>query len=143
MTKDEKLAIIAAHLDGKTIQLRQKGTNLPWHKIDNPAWMFDKFDYRIKPEPDIRPYANAAEFAQAMRVHGPAMRDLDNETVFEIPRSFTDKGIFFYAVPEPDSYEYALENHCWQDGAPCGILQESPISYEIPERVIEDLVDED
>jgi hypothetical protein len=50
MTHDEMIAVIAAHRDGKTVQCKYRNGSV-WKDVQNPAWSFGSFDYRIKPEP--------------------------------------------------------------------------------------------
>jgi hypothetical protein len=51
MTHDEMIAVIAAHKDGKTVQVRCKGSDREWGYTSGPYWNFADCDYRIKPEP--------------------------------------------------------------------------------------------
>ena len=56
MTHDEMIAVIQAHKDGKTIQVRGKGRP-KWHDRTRPSWDFDSCDYRVKPEPRVAYFA--------------------------------------------------------------------------------------
>lgn len=66
------LPIIQAFSEGKTIQSRciTADTSL-WWDDDNPTFEVDDFDYRIKPEPKYRPFANAQECLEEMKKHVP------------------------------------------------------------------------
>lgn len=55
MTHDEMIAVIAAHKEGKKIQV-QNCTTGQWAEVESPNWSFNIYDYRIKPEPKIRPW---------------------------------------------------------------------------------------
>ena len=58
----ELLPIIQAFAEGRDIEYRTKGFNENWKKVTQiPALSFKSFEYRIKPEPKYRPFANAEE----------------------------------------------------------------------------------
>lgn len=68
----ELLPIIKAFSEGKTIEYRSKGFNEDWKKVTQiPELSFKSFDYRIKPKPRYRPFANAEECWQEMQKHQP------------------------------------------------------------------------
>lgn len=47
---------IIAFAEGKTIQIRPMGLNAKWVDTDNPQFMHEKVEYRIKPEPEYVPF---------------------------------------------------------------------------------------
>lgn len=64
MTTKDKIEIMKAYTDGKTIESRKhndKFENIPWHESEKPEWIWGVFEYRIKPEPTYRPYKNLEE----------------------------------------------------------------------------------
>ena len=68
----ELLPIIQAFAKGKDIEYRTKGFNENWKKVTQiPELSFKSFEYRIKPEPKFRPFANAEECCQEMMKHQP------------------------------------------------------------------------
>ena len=68
MTREDAkqlLPIIQAFAKGKDIEYRTKGFNENWKKVTQiPELSFKSFEYRIKPEPKFRPFANAEECCQ-------------------------------------------------------------------------------
>lgn len=50
-TLDEKLAVMQAAKDGKTIEFKRKLTNSGWAVIVAPGWDWQSFEYRVKREP--------------------------------------------------------------------------------------------
>lgn len=48
-TTQEKIAVMQAHVDGKTIQVRSNGS-WSWSESYNPRWNWCDFDYRVAPE---------------------------------------------------------------------------------------------
>lgn len=75
MTREEAnklLPIIQAYCEGKTIQSKSITDDIPlWWNDNNPTFNVDDFDYRIKPEPKYRPFANAEECIEEMKKHVP------------------------------------------------------------------------
>lgn len=68
----ELLPIIQAFAEGRDIEYRTKGFNENWKKVTQiPELSFKSFEYRIKPEPSYRPFANAEECWQEMLKHQP------------------------------------------------------------------------
>jgi hypothetical protein len=66
------LPFIQAFSEGKTIQSRCITGETPlWWDDNNPTFEVDDFDYRIKPEPKYRPFANAEECIEEMKKHVP------------------------------------------------------------------------
>lgn len=63
------IEIMQAYVDGKQIQHKRREYEM-WLDIDCPSWNFQFSDYRIKPEPKLRPYASSEEFLKAQKVHG-------------------------------------------------------------------------
>lgn len=52
MTHDEMIAVITAFQNGKAVQFRHRGDEgEEWSYVGAPTWNFDKYDYRIEPEP--------------------------------------------------------------------------------------------
>lgn len=75
MTREEAkalLPIIQAYIDGKPIQSRCiKGDTSLWYDDEKPSFDDDDLEYRIKPEPKYRPFANAEECWAEMLKHQP------------------------------------------------------------------------
>ena len=74
MTREEVkeiLPILQAFADGKTIESRYiKGDKSLWYDDEDPRFDND-LEYRIKPEPKYRHFANAEECWQEMQNHKP------------------------------------------------------------------------
>ncbi len=67
----ELLPIIQAFSEGKIVQSRCiKGDKSLWYDDDDLSFD-DDFEYRIKPEPKYRPFANAKECWAEMQKHQP------------------------------------------------------------------------
>ena len=74
MTKEKAekiLPVIQAIINGQKIQVN---INNRWEDVDenhNCAFLPESYEYRIKPEPKFRPFANAEECWQEMQKHQP------------------------------------------------------------------------
>ena len=123
----ELLPIIQAFAKGKDIEYRTKGSNENWKKVTQiPELSFKSFEYRIKPEPKFRPFANAEECCQEMMKHQPF-------------GWITSQGAFFYIIYIEDKlfgygsacgtilhseFNDALKCFTFADGTPFGIKEE-------------------
>ena len=68
----ERIKVMQAFVDGKAIEERRISfDHTEWIDNNNPEWRWDKFDYRIKPEPKYRPFKDAEECWQEMQKHQP------------------------------------------------------------------------
>lgn len=66
------LPIIQAYAEGKPVQSRRiKGDITFWYDDERPNFDDDDLEYRIKPEPKFRPFANTEECWQEMKKHKP------------------------------------------------------------------------
>nr|DAO50093.1 MAG TPA: hypothetical protein [Caudoviricetes sp.] len=73
MTKEdiaECIKVMQAYVEGKQKQYVDSETE-DWADIESPIWNWDTYDYRIKPEPEYRPFKNADECWQEMLKHQP------------------------------------------------------------------------
>lgn len=123
----ELLPIIQAFAKGKDIEYRTKGSNENWKKVTQiPELSFKSFEYRIKPEPKFRPFANAEECCQEMMKHQPF-------------GWITSQGAFFYIIYIEDKlfgygsacgtilhseFNNVLKRFTFADGTPFGIKEE-------------------
>lgn len=120
----ELLPIIQAYAEGRDIEYRTKGFNENWKKVTQiPELSFKSFEYRIKPEPKYRPFANAEECWQEMMKHQPF-------------GWITRQGAFFYIIYIEDklfgygsacgtilhsSFNDVLKRFTFADGTPFGV----------------------
>ena len=108
MTREDAkqlLPIIQAFAKGKDIEYRTKGFNENWKKVTQiPELSFKSFEYRIKPEPKFRPFANAEECCQEMMKHQPF-------------GWITSQGAFFYII--------YIEDKLFGYGSACGTILHS------------------
>lgn len=114
------LPIIQAFAEGNTIEFRIKDGEEPnglrgweWEEVDIPTFDTRRYEYRIKPEPKYRPFANAEECWQEMLKHQPfgwVKTDEGYEQVWHV-----NKG---------DDFNATLKTCTFADGTPFGIKEE-------------------
>ena len=69
-TIKEMIDVMQAYDRGEQIETRISGEQKKWFDNKNPAWNWEKCDYRVKPKKKYVPFETAEEFLAAQRVHG-------------------------------------------------------------------------
>ena len=125
----ELLPIIQAKAEGKTIQV--KAIDGMWYD-DEDMLKFDSSpqNYRIKPEPKYRPFANAGECWAEMQKHQPFgwLCDKINNQYYYIT-TLDDHGIVTTPFDEVYYTKYTdaiKQGFTFVDGAPFGIKEQTP-----------------
>ena len=62
------IKVMQAYVEGKQIQYKDDEV---WIDIDDPDWDWHNWEYRIKPEPNYRPFRDSEECWQEMQNHRP------------------------------------------------------------------------
>lgn len=111
--------VLKAYSEDRTVQIR---TSHGWEDIvdDRTKFCGAPEDYRIKPEPKYRPYANAKEFLKAQKEHGPNIIILG---AYYIPTCIKESRIRIRGTWVDYSVLSDKLFHKWQDGTPCGIVE--------------------
>lgn len=128
MTKQEAIQlseVLKAYSEGKPIQARNLNPTLgysDWRDIGYINLYDETMEYRVKSEQKYCPYANAKEFLQAMKEHGPYYRKiaLKEASLYMHPGSI-GSGSFYQLDGRPCDYSRFLREYVWQDGHPGGI----------------------
>lgn len=125
MTTEERIEIMKAYVNGKQIQFRAINSSSIWHDIDEPQWDWSDSEYRIKPEPKRRPYKDAEEFLKALKEHGPMIKDLDPkiDVYLSVIGVYPDRKHITTNIWNIE-FESLLNGYAWQDGTPCGVVEE-------------------
>ena len=122
--------ILQAYAEGKVIECRTKpsfieGTDVPndWSEMKEIVF-WNNTEYRIKPEPKYRPFANAEECLAEMQKHQlfgwVKVQDLYRNIANVMSCSIT----FADNEARDVSYGQAFKNCTFADGTPFGILEE-------------------
>ena len=119
--------IIQAFAEGRDIEYRTKGFNENWKKVTQiPELSFKSFEYRIKPEPNYRPFNNAEECWAEMKKHQPFGWIKCEEGCFNIVY-VTDE---YVGLADPDGSSILLasknsyQDNTFADGTPFGMKVE-------------------
>ena len=119
MTKKEVIEaakVMEAYANGKKIQCNDNLLGIEeWVNTDNPSFNWDKYVYRIKPEPKYRPFKNQEECWKEMQKHQPfGWTKLIGETVYSLIVDVDDEII----------YSDAFKECTFADGTPFGIKED-------------------
>lgn len=106
----ELLPIMQAFAEGKVIEYY---CNNIWTEYDNFNFLDKVQNYRIKPEPKYRPFANEEECWQEMQKHQPFGWVKTDEGYEQI-----------WHVNKGDDFNATLKTCTFADGTPFGIKEE-------------------
>lgn len=122
----ELLPIIQAFTEGKPIEFKDSYGN--WVVGETLAFNWPLKNYRIKPEPKYRPFANVDECWQEMLKHQPFGWIKDKEIGdYEIITRVNDReNIGFMAINSQRDWtlEGLMDFYTFADGTPFGIREE-------------------
>lgn len=129
--------ILQAFAEGKTIETRRKPTTDNngvtkdgWYEFNDWAEMKEleywvNVEYRIKPEPKYRPFANAEECWTEMQKHQPVgfMKFKDTESGYYMLTSIA-RGVGVGINDSLLSYDRVFDDYTFADGTPFGVKVE-------------------
>lgn len=117
------LPILQAFAEGKEIESREEDK---WYRVLEICNEMNPQDYRIKPEPKYRPFANAEECWKEMRKHQP-VGWVKNKRNDKDPEVFIHCGvikgdwILTDVDEEPFPFDKIYNNYTFVDGTPFGV----------------------
>lgn len=134
MTKDEAkeiLPIIQAYAEGKIIECRIKpstveGTDVPndWTEMKEIEF-WNNIEYRIKPEPKYRPFANTEECWAEMLKHQPSGWVKDKKDGYYVLITAVDNGDYMSLSGNSGwSFYSIMKEYTFADGLPFGVKVE-------------------
>lgn len=136
MTREEireAAKVMEAYANGQKIQCNDNRLgNGEWVTTDNPSFNWDKYAYRIEPEPKYRPFKSQEECWNEMLKHQPfGYVKSKNKGYFHIiglvqwSSEFEDVIITFATSEQlARSSRSLFEDYIFADGAPFGIKKE-------------------
>ena len=135
MTREEAkvfLPIIQAFAEGKVIECRTKPSALSKSWQDMNEWTemkeieyWNNTEYRIKPEPKYRPFANAEECWEEMQKHQQfGFTKFKNAKCGYYMVTFIASGVIVGMNNTPFSYENMFDCYIFADGTPFGVKVE-------------------
>ena len=127
MTREEvkeMLPVLQAFADGKTIESRCiKGDKLLWYDDEDPSFD-DDLEYRIKPEPKYRPFANEEECWQEMQKHQPFGWVKWNDVRYNIYAVSSTSVCLINGSCKNMDFAYAYQKLTFADRTPFGVKVE-------------------
>lgn len=131
MTKEqtkEAIRVMQAYVDGSEIDAMERNRVVQdWSPDIHPLWDWDRYIYRIKPEPRYRPYESAMELFADIAKHGSWIKDGDTcRHVYKLTKRGDHLVIELSGLKEWGINELPrLEQLVWaDDGTPFGKLEE-------------------
>ena len=118
----ELLPIIKAFSEGKTLQIRQNGSE--WMDIETASFTGFPSEYRIKPESTYRPFKNAEECWQEMQKHQPFGWVKDRNGSKFVIENVDSRGFVEVYDEGTCNFNEVFENHTFVDGTPFGVKVE-------------------
>ena len=129
MTREElkeAAKVMEAYANGKKIQCNYNcQDNEGWVDTDNPSFNWDKYVYRIKPEPKYRPFKNQEECWTEMLKHQPFGWIRNNDTQRLCNIGSIGRNNYGVVIDNSILYFDLAFNTCnFIDGTPFGIKEE-------------------
>lgn len=128
MNTEDKIKVMQAFLKGKTIQVKSIEYNSDWEDIADTNWNWDDYEYRVKPEPEYRPYKDTDEMIEDYKVRSKCPFDLNmfpciwvrnkaNKAKYYIT-GFTENLVQWQGTLK--SLDILFEEYTYPDGSPIG-----------------------
>lgn len=116
----ERIAVMQAYVDGKQIQ--GECSDGKWVYVPEPSWSINE-NFRIKPEPEYRPFKDADECWQEMLKHQPFgwLREKKRNVYTQIGFMHTE-GIQGTSGGS-SNYKAFFDCFSFADGAPFGVKE--------------------
>ena len=112
------IKVMQAYVEGKQIQYKDDEV---WIDIDDPHWDWHNWEYRIKPEPNYRPFKNAEECWQEMQNHRPFGWIKDNNDGHYSMVAMVDDAVIRISGNKDWFIDEIMNNYTFADGEPFGI----------------------
>ena len=118
----DRIALMQAYVDGKQIQYfnRLEGK---WEDTTDPRWSQGS-SYRIKPEPNYRPFKNAEECWQEMQKHQPFGWIKDKNDGHYSMVAMVDDAVIRISGNQDWFIDEITNNYTFADGTPFGINED-------------------
>ena len=115
----DRIALMQAYVDGKQIQYfnRLEGK---WEDTTDPRWSQGS-SYRIKPEPNYRPFRDSEECWQEMQKHQPFGWIKDKEDGHYSMVAMVDDAVIRISGNKDWFIDEIMNNYTFADGEPFGI----------------------
>ena len=125
-TTKEMIEVMQAYDKGEKIETLISGEQKKWFDNKNPAWNWEKCDYRVKKKVYI-PFDTPEEFLAAQRAHGgDALITIEDGELKKHDISVCLDGSVYDHIDDGsvdyigDFEDLLLEDYKFADGTPCG-----------------------
>lgn len=122
----ERIPLMQAYVDGKQIQFFNRLED-KWEDTIDPRWSQEN-RYRVKPEPNYRPFKNAEECWQEMQKHQPFGWLKDKEdghyAMVTVVDAVGNKKCIAISGNNYWPFNETMRDYTFADGSPFGILTE-------------------
>ena len=119
------IKVMQAYIEGKQIQYKDDEV---WIDIENPDWDWHNWEYRVKPEPNYRPFKNAEECWQEMQKQQPFgwLKDKEDGHYAMVTVVGSGRDMKCIAISGNDCWPFneTMRDYTFADGSPFGILTE-------------------
>ena len=112
------IKVMQAYVEGKQIQYKDDEV---WIDIDDPDWDWHNWEYRIKPEPNYRPFRDVEECWQEMQKHRPFGWIKDKEDGHYSMVAMVDDAVIRISGNKDWFIDEIMNNYTFADGEPFGI----------------------
>ena len=116
------IKVMQAYVEGKQIQYKDDEV---WIDIDDPDWDWHNWKYRVKPEPNYRPFRDVEECWQEMLNHRPFgwIKDKEDGHYAMVTTVDVVEGEKYIAISGNNlwSFDDTMNNYTFSDGTPFGI----------------------
>ena len=116
------IKVMQAYVEGKQIQYKDDEV---WIDIDDPDWDWHNWEYRVKPEPNYRPFRDVEECWQEMLNHRPFgwIKDKEDGHYAMVTTVDVVEGEKDIAISGNNlwSFDDTMNNYTFSDGTPFGI----------------------
>lgn len=135
MTTQEKIEVMKAYAEGKKIQWSPKDTP-DWNDcVGCPDWNWGVIDYRIKPEPNYRPYKDTEEMIEDFRkkvgmgypklfLPSVWVKRKDGSDFAKLITEFGYSCVWISVNPVGITMSKLFQDYTYLDGSPCGMKEE-------------------
>ena len=116
------IKVMQAYVEGKQIQYKDDEV---WIDIKYPDWDWHNWEFRVKPEPNYRPFINVEECWQEMQKHQPFgwIKDKEDGHYSMVTTVDAAEGRKYISISGNNiwSLEDTMSEFTFADGAPFGI----------------------
>lgn len=124
------IKIMQDFVDGKVIEAKCADGFGVWREATAPTWNFRDYDYRVKPNPPIRPWNNS-ELLQKVGTAIMTKDKLHSHIIINVYPSYEDNLVMQCVLGAKRSEsiilssERLLADFTLLDGSPCGVVEQN------------------